>query len=393
MGKRKPIEKMTKRQRAQLRKKKMIKRISILVMEVIILTILGVVSYGVVKLDRLGHQTLDHQKLEVYKDTGPYTNIALFGLDSREGEIKKGVRSDTIMIASINNDTGTVKLLSVFRDTLLQQQDGTYEKANAAYSYGGPEEAIAMLNRNLDLDIKNYMSVNFNALVDVIDLLGGITIDLTDEERIWMNGYAAETAEVVGQENTDLMEFGKQKLTGVQAVSYARIRYTAGDDFKRAERQRIVLQKIVEKAQKAKLSTLNKIIDKVFPQVYTSLSPTDLIGVAANALHYKIGESTGFPFDVTTSEEIKKHNGSYVVPIGFADNVVQLHKYLFGEENYQPSEKVQEVNQDIIYLSDIDPANYVNGQESVSQDNSSYQNEEDSNTEEYDNTNEQENYE
>ncbi|MEG0722272.1 MAG: LCP family protein, partial [Lachnospiraceae bacterium] len=137
MGKRKPIEKMTKRQRAQLRKKKMIKRISILVMEVIILTILGVVSYGVVKLDRLGHQTLDHQKLEVYKDTGPYTNIALFGLDSREGEIKKGVRSDTIMIASINNDTGTVKLLSVFRDTLLQQQDGTYEKANAAYSYGG----------------------------------------------------------------------------------------------------------------------------------------------------------------------------------------------------------------------------------------------------------------
>ncbi|MEG0722456.1 MAG: LytR family transcriptional regulator, partial [Lachnospiraceae bacterium] len=178
-----------------------------------------------------------------------------------------------------------------------------------------------------------------------------------------------------------------------QAVSYARIRYTAGDDFKRAERQRIVLQKIVEKAQKAKLSTLNKIIDKVFPQVYTSLSPTDLIGVAANALHYKIGESTGFPFDVTTSEEIKKHNGSYVVPIGFADNVVQLHKYLFGEENYQPSEKVQEVNQDIIYLSDIDPANYVNGQESVSQDNSSYQNEEDSNTEEYDNTNEQENYE
>ncbi|MEF9946241.1 MAG: LCP family protein [Lachnospiraceae bacterium] len=393
MGKRKPIEKMTKRQRAQLRKKKMIKRISILVMEVIILTILGVVSYGVVKLDRLGHQTLDHQKLEVYKDTGPYTNIALFGLDSREGEIKKGVRSDTIMIASINNDTGTVKLLSVFRDTLLQQQDGTYEKANAAYSYGGPEEAIAMLNRNLDLDIKSYMSVNFNALVDVIDLLGGITIDLTDEERVWMNGYAAETAEVVGQENTDLMEFGKQKLTGVQAVSYARIRYTAGDDFKRAERQRIVLQKIVAKAQKAKLSTLNKIIDKVFPQVYTSLSPTDLIGVAANALHYKIGESTGFPFDVTTSEEIKKHNGSYVVPIGFADNVVQLHKYLFGEENYQPSEKVQEVNQDIIYLSDIDPANYVNGQESVSQDNSSYQNEEDSNTEEYDNTNEQENYE
>lgn len=393
MGKRKPIEKMTKRQRAQLRKKKMIKRISILVIEVIILTILGVVSYGVVKLDRLGHQTLNHQKLEVYKDTGPYTNIALFGLDSREGEIKKGVRSDTIMIASINNDTGTVKLLSVFRDTLLQQQDGTYEKANAAYSYGGPEEAIAMLNRNLDLDISNYMSVNFNALVDVIDLLGGITIDLTDEERIWMNGYAAETAEVVGQENTDLMEFGKQKLTGVQAVSYARIRYTAGDDFKRAERQRIVLQKIVEKAQKAKLSTLNKIIDKVFPQVYTSLSPTDLIGVAANALHYKIGETTGFPFDVTTSEEIKKHSGSYVVPIGFADNVVQLHKYLFGEENYQPSEKVQEVNQDIIYLSDIDPANYVNGQESVSQDNSSYQNEEDSNTEEYDTTNEQENYE
>lgn len=372
-------KKMTKKQRDALRKKRQRRRVVLFVVEILLFAILGTVAYGVVKLDKLDYTILDQKKLEVYKDTGPYTNIALFGLDSRDAELGKGTRSDTIMICSINNETGDVKIASVFRDTLMQQQDGTYEKANAAYSYGGPEEAISLLNRNLDLDIKNYMSVNFNALVDVIDLLGGIELDLTWEEVYWLNGYVAETAEAVGKEGEFLEgQGGHEKLNGIQAVSYARVRYTAGDDYRRAERQRVVLQTVVEKAQKASIGTLNKIVDKVFPQVSTSLSATQLMGVAANALNYKIGETSGFPFDVTTSEKIRKHEGSYVVAIGFADNVKQLHKFLFGEENYEPSDKVNEIDKDIIYLSGVDPEDYIKGASKNMSDSSGSDNSDDS---------------
>ena len=356
MSKKKRLQKkLTREERRQLRKKKRRKRIIVLVIELIILAVLGVVAYGVFKLDKLDFNILDQNKLDVYKDTGPYTNIALFGLDSREGELEGGVQSDTIMIASINNETSDVKLVSVYRDTLLQQADGTYEKANSAYNTGGVEQAISLLNRNFDLDIQNYASVNFNALVDVIDLLGGIEVEMTAEEAFWCNGYAFETAQVTGKEMVQIKEeAGTQLLDGVHAVGYARIRYTDGNDFKRTERQRIVLEKVVEKAKSASFSTLNKIIDQVFPQVSTSFSSTDLLGFAANALNYNIVDTSGFPFEVTTSENVLNHSGSYVVPIDFSANVSRLHEFLFGEEDYTPSETVEQIDNDIIYLTGVD---------------------------------------
>ena len=356
MSKKKRLQKkLTREERRQLRKKKRRKRIIVLVIELIILAVLGVVAYGVFKLDKLDFNILDQNKLDVYKDTGPYTNIALFGLDSREGELEGGVQSDTIMIASINNETSDVKLVSVYRDTLLQQADGTYEKANSAYNTGGVEQAISLLNRNFDLDIQNYASVNFNALVDVIDLLGGIEVEMTAEEAFWCNGYAFETAQVTGKEMVQIKEeAGTQLLDGVHAVGYARIRYTDGNDFKRTERQRIVLEKVVEKAKSASFSTLNKIIDQVFPQVSTSFSSTDLLGFAANALNYNIVDTSGFPFEVTTSENVRNHSGSYVVPIDFSSNVSRLHEFLFGEEDYTPSETVEQIDNDIIYLTGVD---------------------------------------
>ncbi len=358
MAGKKSKNKMTKQGRALLHKKKMRKRILLLIVELIILLGLGAVAYAMSKLDKLDYHTVNEDNLEIYQDTGDYTNIALFGLDSREGELEDGVRSDCIMVASINNKTKNVKVVSIFRDTLTQQSDGTYEKANAAYSFGGPEEAIALINRNFDLDIKKYMSVNFNALADVIDLLGGIELDLTDEEVFWTNGYATETSKVVGRTTTELTQAGKQTLDGIQAVSYARIRYTEGDDFKRAERQRLVLQQVVEKAKKASLPTLNKIIDQVLDQVSTNLSTSDFMGIAANAAKYELGEMKGYPFDVTTSENVVGLEGSYVVAIGFADNVKQLHKFLFDKADYQPSDKVEEVDSDIIYLTGINGNDY-----------------------------------
>ena len=245
---------MSKKQAREERRKKIRrrrrKRAALLIAETLILAVLCVIAYGLFKLDKMDINILNEEKLEAYRDTGPYTNIALFGLDSRNGELDGGVQSDCIMIASINNETNEVKIVSVYRDTLLQQADGTYEKANSAYNEGGPEAAISLLNRNFDLDIKNYISVNFSALVDVIDALGGIEMDMTAEEAFYSNGYAFETAQVVGKEMIKIPEeAGTQLLDGVHAVGYARIRYTEGMDFKRTERQRVVLQKVAEKAK------------------------------------------------------------------------------------------------------------------------------------------------
>ena len=355
MKKKKPTKKrMTRGDRRKLARKRKRRRIVFLLTELVILSALCVTAYGLMKVDKLNINILDQDRLEAYKDTGPYTNIALFGLDSREGELEGGVQSDCMMIASINNDTNEVKIMSVYRDTLLQQKDGTYEKANLAYHDGGPEEAIALLNRNFDLDIRNYVSVNFNALVDVIDALGGLDMELTQEEAFYCNGYAFETAQVTGKEMVQIEEVaGMHHLDGVHAVGYARIRYTSGNDFKRTERQRVVLQMVADKAKKANLATLNKIVDKVFPQISTSLTLGDMMGFAAHILDYKIVQTGGFPYRVTTDDSVRKHTGSYVVPIDLSSNVKQLHQEMFGETDYVPSEKVQSISNDIVYLTDV----------------------------------------
>ncbi len=356
MSKKKSMNrKLTPKERQRLRRKRRRrKRLIILILELIILAALCTVAYGMLKLDMLDIKILDQEKLEVYRDTGPYTNIALFGLDSREGELEGGVQSDCIMIASINNETDDVKLVSVYRDTLLQLSDGAYGKANSAYNIGGPEEAISLLNRNFDLDIRNYVSVNFSALVDVIDALGGLEIDLTAEEAVYCNGYAFETAQVVGKDMQPIETVpGVQLLDGVHAVGYARIRYTDGMDFKRTERQREVLQLTADKAKKANVFTLNQIVNDVFPQISTSLSVSDMLGFAANIMNYNIVGTTGFPYTVTTSEDIRNHEGSFVVPIDFAGNVARLHQEIFNEDYYEPSSKIRQVHDDIVYLSGV----------------------------------------
>lgn len=318
------------------------------------LLLLGGAGFSVfTKVSRIRHTALDKEKLEISLDTGDHTNIALFGLDSREGELNSNVRSDCMMIASINDKTSEIKIVSVYRDTLLLQQDGSYGKANSAYFYGGPQEAVALLNRNLDLDIEKYVSVNFNALVDVIDILGGVEIDVQEEEIQYINGYSAEVTEVTGVGSPAVNSAGLQTLNGVQATSYSRIRYTAGDDFKRTERQRNVLQKIFEKMQKAGPLTWNRILDEVLPEISTNLTGRDLLGLAVHGPFYQIGEMTGFPFDIAASDSVQGLSGSYVIPAGLADNVSRLHAYLFGTDGYTPSVKVRSVSDDIVRLSGV----------------------------------------
>ena len=314
-------------------------------------TFAAVAATGVVlvasKMTKIETTELDTDKLNIAEtseeqETG-YLNVALFGLDSREGDLGKDNRSDTMMIASLNKATGEVKLVSVYRDTLLKLDDGSYNKANAAYAFGGPEGAISMINRNMDMDISKYVTVNFNALVDVIDALGGFDMTLTHDEVVHMNNYCVETSEVTGKdyEKIEPEEEGTYHLNGVQVVSYARIRYTGGGDFERTSRQRRVLALIAEKAQSASFSTLNKIIDKVFPQISTNFTITEMIAYAKDIAKYKLGDSMGFPDN--NSFDMLDVVGSVVIPETLTSNVEDVHKFLFGDDGYTISSNITDI--------------------------------------------------
>ena len=286
----------------------------------------------------LGEETLD--MLE------GYTNIALFGLDNRgNGNYDRG-NSDVIMIASINNKTKEVRIVSVYRDTYLNVGSGKYNKANSAYARGGAKAAVQMLNTNLDLNIKEYMCVDWGAVTEAVDALGGVEVDITEQERQLINEWVVEVDYYVGTNSPKIKEAGLQLLNGAQATTYARLRKTAGNDFKRTSRQRIVLEAMLNKAKQSDIATLAKICEAVFDDVSTSLDLGEIIGLARHVKEYTIGSTSGFPFEMTTANLAQTN--STVVPIGLEDDVAMLHKYLFDTEDYQPSKTVQVISQAIM---------------------------------------------
>lgn len=292
-----------------------------------------------------------------------YWNIALFGLDAvNSAELYKSSRSDSMMIASINQDTGEIKLVSVFRDTYLNIGKDKYKKANGAYRNGGAEQAIAMLNMNLDLDIKDFVTVNYQAVIDVVDGLGGIWIDIeTNEEITHLNNYQASIIRdtMPGRDMEDykpVTETGYQLLDGLQAAAYCRIRYTRGDDFKRTERQRAVLQAIEDQAKNADLNTLANLFTKVMNNVYTSIKSDDILAMINNISSYRIVDEGGFPTEGMRTTGTIGAAGSCVIPLDLESNVIWLHQFLFGDEEYQVTQEVKKYS-DII-KSDTSP--YLN---------------------------------
>ena len=323
--------------------------------EAVILVVLLVVLYVLNRTERFSKVVYDKDVVqdsvnelteETLETMERYTNIALFGLDTRQaGSLGKGNRSDTIMVASINNETKDVKIISIYRDSYLNLANDKYRKCNEAYSIGGPEQAVAMLNMNLDLKIDNYMSVDFLAVSEVVDLIGGVEIEVDEYEIEHLNNYTVETSKVTGKSTTKLKTTGLQNLDGVQATSYCRIRYTKGDDFKRTERQREVLEAIAAKAKTLTPTKLDEIVKKVFPMCATNMTVDQLLAIAADGLAYNIVETTGFPFEVVTDSVGSA--GSCVIPVDLEANVKQLHQTLFDATDYTPTEKVVEISNKI----------------------------------------------
>lgn len=357
MAKKKPLTKKQKRILQRRRRRRILFGIEIFIL---LILIGGVFIYA--KLGKMNFTDLDFRKIGVNTGVSDnnvmkgYTTIGLIGLDGRDRKLKSGVRSDTMIIASINNDTKKVKLVSVYRDTYLRigedsEGNGQYNKANAAYAKGGPEQFLSMLNTNLDLNVTDFVSVDFQAVAEAVELLGGIDVELKEEEVVHLNNYCVETSKVTGMDYTPLEEkAGVHHLNGVQTVSYARIRYTSGNDFRRAARQREVIYKIIEKAKNSDIATLSKILDKVFPKVYTSFTKAEILQMGMSMMSYDIEDQTGFPFDHLYGERVKDAMGGLdvVLPVTLESNVIKLHEFLYPEDSYTPSDEVKAYSQRIV---------------------------------------------
>ncbi len=363
---RKSAGKMTAKEREARKRKK----IAIFAVEIIVILAMVAILYVIMtktnddgpKLTELETEKLEitDQVLEQKEEGGAmhgYMNIALFGVDAEnDADLLKGSRSDSIMIASINKDTGDIKLVSVYRDTYLNVGTDTYIKCNHAYSYGGAEQAVKMLNMNLDMDITNFVTVGYQGLTDVIDGLGGIYIDVDKEELKHINNYQIDIADVLKTDYTPVTEAGYQLLDGIQASAYCRIRYTAGDDFKRASRHREVIKAIEEQAKKADLATLTKVFNNAIDDIYTSLDSKTILGLIENIANYQIVDEGGFPEESMRTVANIGAKGSSVIPMDLEANVVWLHQFLFDDVEYEVSDSVREYGQQI----KDDTAQYIN---------------------------------
>lgn len=347
-----------KEQKRLLKKKRRKRKIILLIIEIIVLLIVLAALYVWQALNKIekadtttteltpsdlniNEDELENETIEIMKG---YEDVALFGVDNYFNGHADSGNSDVIMIASINNDTKEVKLVSVYRDTFLDTDIQTanspnFHKANRAFALGGAQQSIRMLNASLDLDIEHFITVDFKVVTDVVNMLGGVDIEVDSAELKYINHHIDTTARATGDTPVHLTSTGLQTLNGTQATAYARIRSTAGSDFARAERQREVINEIVKKAKKTDLPTINKIINQVFPEICTNYTNTDIIRLAASMFDYELADSTGFPFSKYPAR-LGGSKGDVVIPADLENNVRALHRYLYNDTTYVPSATV-----------------------------------------------------
>lgn len=308
--------------------------IILLILVILILIAAGLGSWYI--NDKLGKiQTVDIDENEIEITEGieenlvEYRNIALLGIDSRQDTYNEGNRSDCIIIASINDKTKEIRLVSVYRDTYLELTGRSLDKATHAYSYGGPTLTLSTLNTNLDLDITEFVTVNFNSVQEIVDALGGVTITVTNEEATQISGISSA---------------GTYNLNGEQALTYARIR-KIDSDYKRTERMRNVIAAALEKVKTKNIVELNNLTDKLLPEIYTNIESSKILSLLPTVASYNIVESTGWPPKVEgkTINEVW-----YGVPVTLESSVRELHKELFDDDEYEPSDRVKEISNKII---------------------------------------------
>ena len=339
------------------KKKKMNKGLKIFLIILLVLVIfilgLGVAGYTFVngKIGKMQKENIDTTAVGINEETKQelkgYRNIALLGIDSRADDYGLGNRSDCIMIASINQETNEVKLISVYRDTYVYVTESGKErldKITHAYSYGGAQNTLKSLNEAMDLNITEFVTVNFDAVIAAVDSLGGVYIDIDESEIKHVNDYIDATSESSGVKSSHITHSGKQKLDGVQAVSYTRVRYTAGGDYKRTERMRTVVEAMLSKAKTLNVGQLNSFADTILPKIRTNISSSEIWGLIPKLASFKVTESIGWPYD-TKGITLDRWYG---VPVTLQSNVERLHKEAFEQEDYEASDTVKEMSAAIV---------------------------------------------
>ena len=339
------------------KKKKMNKGLKIFLIILLVLVIfilgLGVAVYTFVngKIGKMQKENIDTTAVGISEETKQelkgYRNIALLGIDSRADDYGLGNRSDCMMIASINQETNEIKLISVYRDTYVYvMENGTkrLDKITHAYSYGGAQNTLKSLNEAMDLNITEFVTVNFDAVIAAVDSLGGVYIDIDESEIKYVNDYIDATSESSGVKSSHITHSGRQKLDGVQAVSYTRVRYTAGGDYKRTERMRTVVEAMLSKAKTLNVGQLNSFADTILPKIRTNISTSEIWGLIPKLASFKVTESIGWPYD-TKGITLDRWYG---VPVTLKSNVERLHKEAFEQEDYEASDTVKEMSAAIV---------------------------------------------
>lgn len=339
------------------KKKKMNKGLKIFLIILLILFIivagLGVAGYTFVngKIGKMQKENIDTTAVGINEETKQelkgYRNIALLGIDSRADDYGLGNRSDCIIIASINQETNEVKLISVYRDTYVYVTESGKErldKITHAYSYGGAQNTLKSLNEALDLNITEFVTVNFDAVIAAVDSLGGVYIDIDSSEVNYINDYIDATSESSGVKSSHITHAGNQKLDGVQAVSYSRVRYTAGGDYKRTERMRTVVEAMLSKAKTLGIGQLNSFADTILPKIRTNISSSEIWGLVPKLASFKVTGSLGWPYE-TKGVTLDRWYG---VPVTLQSNVEKLHKEAFEQDDYEVSDTVKEMSAAIV---------------------------------------------
>ncbi len=324
-----------------------------LVVLILVIGVGGLLTAGLVvvkeTLANVGRIEIDQSQIginpQVDAELENYRNIAILGIDARDMDNHENVRSDAIIVASINKETGEIKMFSVYRDTMLNLGDDTgLDKITHAYYYGGPTKVLYTLNKNMDLNVKEAVVVNWKSVADTVDALGGIDVEIQESEIEEMNKYIKNTYNAIGGSDKLITEPGMQTLNGNQAVTYARIRKDAlTGDYRRNERMKIVVKATFDKAKAMKPGTIKRISRNILPQIKTNMTTTDMMGMVLDLVSYNMTDSVGFPYDVSDY-----NSGAYYgVPVTLEANVRRLHEEFFAQEGYAPTQDVLDISYSI----------------------------------------------
>ena len=295
-------------------------------------------------LNELG---IDKANQDKNSQMSKYRNIAILGLDSRYDTYDPDYRTDCIMIASINKETNEVQLYSIYRDTYVEMQlDGEtkLDKINHAY-YNGVENTLRTINKNLDLNITEYVMADFTALVDLVDVVDGIDIEIDQEEIKYINDYIKDVTKVTGKSADSITTTGIKHLNGVQAMAYCRIRYTTGLDYKRTERMREVLEKVFQKVKQMNLMKINNLLDEFLPKIRTNIKTNEILELIPKVLSFNISSSFGWPY---TTTGVWMDGDFYGPATTLESNVKKLHEEVYKQTNYEVPEEIKEISNKII---------------------------------------------